>query len=353
MHALQIIAGASAREKLLADGIRQQDFNVLVGASGGPKWFSLYGLDQYLFGEFFRRRQIPLHLIGSSAGAWRFACFAQQNPVAASRRFAEAYRDVSFAPRASVKQVTATCRGILDAAIPDQAAVEQILSNPVIKLNLMVARARGLCATRLPVLQPLSLLMAATANAMHRNHLGLFFERVLFHAPDEKPPFYAINDLPTHRVPLSHDNLRDAVMASGSIPMVLDPVRNISGAGDGNYYDGGVTDYHFDIPFCDQGLVLYPHFYPTITPGWFDKALSWRRGTASNFDNVVLLCPSPLWVQSLPFGKIPDRKDFDKFDTRTRIDYWRTVQRRSHELAREFAELVNGQRELEPYLADV
>lgn len=350
VHALQLVAGPTARRHLLSHGIRQQDFEVMVGASGGPKWFALYGLDQYLFGEFFHRRRTPLHLIGSSAGAWRFACFAQQQPVAASQRFANAYRDVDFADNASISDVTRTCQGILDAAIPDDAAVTQILTNPVIKLNLIVARARGICATRQPFLQLLSLLLAASANALHRNHLGAFFERVLFHAPDERPPFHAINDLPTHRVALTRDNLRDAIMASGSIPLVLDPVRDIHGAGPGNYYDGGVTDYHFDIPFCDQGLVLYPHFYPTITPGWFDKALRWRRGTARHFDNVLLLCPSPAWVASLPHGKIPDRKDFDRLAPSQRIDNWRTVQQRSHELADEFSQLVSGERDICQYL---
>ena len=67
--------------------------------------------------------------------------------------------------------------------------------------------------------------------------------------------------LPTQHVLLTKDNLRQAVLASGSIPMVLNPVENIAGAGRGLYYDGGVTDYHFDLSFSDSGLVLYPHFY--------------------------------------------------------------------------------------------
>jgi hypothetical protein len=131
-------------------------------------------------------------------------------------------------------------------------------------------------------------------------------------------------------------------MASGSIPLALNGVANIHGAGPGMYYDGGVTDYHFDIPFSAKGLVLYPHFYSTITPGWFDKALKWRRGSPANFDNVIILCPSPEWVASLPFGKIPDRKDFVQLDDKTRIQYWAETMKRSSELADELHELVHG-----------
>ncbi len=77
---------------------------------------------------------------------------------------------------------------------------------------------------------------------------------------------------------------------------------------------------------------MYPHFYPYLTPGWFDKALKWRKANPAHLHNVVLLCPSPSWVQSLPYGKIPDRNDF-KLPDSTRINYWQTVIQRSEELA--------------------
>ena len=44
------------------------------------------------------------------------------------------------------------------------------------------------------------------------------------------------------------------------------------------HWDGGVLDYHLDLDFGPtDGLILYPHFYDHIVPGWFDKALRWRR----------------------------------------------------------------------------
>lgn len=351
MRALRLVAGPRAAQHLREHGLRQQDVSVLVGASGGPKWFCLYGLDQYLFGDFFRDRQTPLHLIGSSAGAWRFACFAQRDPVAASRRFAEAYHSARFPAKASVHDITRISRGILDVAVPDADTAQSILDNPVIKLNLVVARARGPLGTDNQAALAAGLLVAASANAVHRRSLGNFFERVLFHAPDSTPPFHHINDLPTRRVPLSADNLREAIMASGSIPLALSAVRDIPGAGPGRYYDGGVTDYHFDIPFSDDGLVLYPHFYPHITPGWFDKAIKWRRANPRHYDNVLILCPSDEWVASLPGGKIPDRKDFGRMDDDTRIRIWREVLDRSQELAEELQALVDGRASFDAAMA--
>jgi len=65
-------------------------------------------------------------------------------------------------------------------------------------------------------------------------------------------------------------------------------------------------------------LILYylsfdslPPFYPYIKPGWFDKRLPGRATKGELLDRVVLICPSPLFVQCLPHGRIPDRSDFN------------------------------------------
>ncbi len=231
---------------------------------------------------------------------------------------------------------------LLDAAVPTPEQVRHILDNPTIRLNFIVNRARPLAAARSRWLQAAGLGLAASANLVHRRALGGFFERVLFHTDGDKPSFHDVNDLPTRRVPLSQDNLRAALLASGSIPMVLNAVEDIPGAGPGRYYDGGVTDYHFDMPFSDQGLVLYPHFYPRITPGWFDKALRWRRPRAAHYDNVVLVCPTDAWVASLPGGRIPDRRDFERFSDDERESRWQVAIERSQELVRDFRAFADG-----------
>ena len=193
------------------------------------------------------------------------------------------------------------------------------------------------------------LAMTALANSVNRKLLGFFFERTVFHR-DNRSPIDYLTDLPTASVRLDEQNLYDAVLASGSIPMVLDAVENISGANGGRYFDGGVTDYHFALPFESKGLVLFPHFYPHSVPGWFDKALPWRKQRQPAGSNVLMICPSDEWVASLPFGKIPDRHDFATMDDHQRTQYWDTVVNRSHELSEERNQLISGPRSWSDYL---
>ena len=89
-------------------------FNTFLGASGGPKWFTLFGLDKYLFGEFFKDRTIPLNLLGSSAGAFRAACFAQNDPVAAISRLAKSYSETRYSSnKAKPEEITTKARELL------------------------------------------------------------------------------------------------------------------------------------------------------------------------------------------------------------------------------------------------
>ena len=68
---IDIYAGKTALKTLQAEGFKPDLFTSFLGASGGPKWFSLFGLDKYIFGEFFKNRNAPLNIIGSSAGSFR------------------------------------------------------------------------------------------------------------------------------------------------------------------------------------------------------------------------------------------------------------------------------------------
>ncbi|MBN8444570.1 MAG: patatin-like phospholipase family protein [Gammaproteobacteria bacterium] len=334
---IQVLAGKRAYSYIQQHDIQADDISMLVGASGGPKWFCLFGLDQYLTSTFFKGRQAPLELIGSSAGSWRFACYAQQDAAAASRRFCDAYRTISYPKGSSIAKVTEISATVLDAVFPTTGNVQEVIENPIFRLNFVVARPKRWLHTEKNLAQLAGLTLAAGANLVHRRSLAAFYERLIFQQQPEQSVFSAIRDLPTRHIKLSPDNLKQALLASGSIPLVLDPVNYIDGAGDGPFIDGGITDYHFDWPFPTSGLVLYPHFYPKVSPGWFDKGLKWRRPGAGNYDNVIMLCPSESWVKSLPFGKIPDRKDFSQLTDEKRFQYWQEVTERSFELAEDFA----------------
>lgn len=332
---LQVIAGSQAYERIQQHGLNAQDVQMLVGASGGPKWFSLFGLDQYLLQSFFKDRKKPLELLGSSAGAWRFACYAQTDGAAASQRFCDAYRTLCYPLHAPTAEVTAISKTVLDAVFPTAAHISQVVSNDRFRLNFIVAQKKGrpLAPSRIGQLGQIT--SAAAANLLHRPWLGRFYQRVLF--AQKNSTLLAPEDLPTLRTPLTTANLQTALLASGSIPLVLDPVTEIAGMQPGQFIDGGLTDYHFAWPFQSEGLVLFPHFYPHASPGWFDKSLPWRRATPQQFRQVAMLCPTADWVASLPYGKIPDRTDFSKLPDPHRIQYWQEVTERSFELAEDLA----------------
>lgn len=330
MSTLRVLAGATAFEHLQQHGLRQQDIHLVLGASGGPKWFCLFGLDQYLFGEFFKDRSTPLSLVGSSAGAWRFACVAQQNPAAATARFAKAYSSLCFPAKAGIDQITSTSAAVLDQVFPDDEAILQVLNNSVMQLNFIAAREVYVRKSERKTAQLRRLLLAAGANLLKPALLQKFYTRVVMqnhHNPG------LLHQVQHEAYPLTIDNFKTSLLASGSIPMVMHPVRDPIGLPKGLYMDGGLLDYHLSLPYQQDGLILYPHFYPYLIPGWFDKSLPWRRAKAPQMDKMILLCPAESWVKSLPYGKIPDRKDFDKLTDAQRLEYWAIVLERSKELA--------------------
>ena len=347
---LSIYAGPTAYGEIQENGIRPQLFNTVIGASGGPKWFVLYGLDRYLYGEFFKSRCAPLNLIGSSAGGWRLSCLAQSDPVSAIERLGHYYSRERYSARPGVEEVTEKAQILIKNVLGNSGAA-QIAANSVFRLRLFADRSKWLTSSENRVLLTAGLALCALTNGVSRESPGWFFDRVVFYGgltQSEVTKLEGLTDLPTHHVRLHEANVLKALLATGAIPLALGGVRNIESAPRGIYRDGGIMDYHFNIPFHHgKALVLYPHFYSHIIPGWFDKVLPWRfhgkgyRAFPANYHNVLLLCPSREFVRSLPFGKIPDRGDFANMDYDTRFDYWQTVMDRSQELADEFKELVN------------
>ncbi|AZZ95089.1 patatin-like phospholipase family protein [Hahella sp. KA22] len=348
--ALTLIAGPKALQHIRNRGLKANDFNLLAGASGGPKWFILFGLDKYLSGEFFKDRSTPLHTLGSSAGAWRMACFAQNDPVAAITRLAEHYSQERYSDKPDVAEITAKARLMVQTTLGANGAAE-VAAHPSIRTHILADRCRGPAASEKVWLQLFGLALAAGANTLSRRALGLFFERVLFHTGAE--PALQLKDLPTRTAPLHAQNLEQALMASGAIPLVLSGVSGITDAPKGVYRDGGILDYHFDLPFNQsQGLVLYPHFSQQVTPGWLDKKLPYRRVDPRHYDNVLMLAPSRDLVAKLPYGKISDRNDFKHLDADSRLKYWRTVLQEGERMADALHEMVatgKGLDDIQPF----
>ena len=320
---IELYAGKTALRTIHEQGFSQNLFTSFLGASGGPKWFSLYGLDKYLFGDFFKDRTQELNLIGSSAGAFRSACFAQANPVAAIERFASHYCATIYPEKPKPRDITDKAE-ILLRDVVSEFGVDEILNNPVFKAHFIVAKAKGFVQYENTMLQGLGLAKSYVGNRINRKHLKSQFERFVFHHPHSEFTLQDPDNIPTQHVSLSESNLMPALLASGSIPMVMAGIQDIPGAPLGMYRDGGVIDYHFDFEIQNKGLCLYPHFNPTLKPGWFDKS-SKRVARSEHYDRTVLICPSKEFINALPYGKIPDRNDFVDLDVATRQKYWNTV----------------------------
>jgi len=329
---LRLIAGPEAAARIRAEGLHEEMFDIVAAASGGAKWLALTRLDQALFDHWFRNRTRPLHLVGSSIGTWRFACLAQTDPVAACKRFEQAYLDYAVEPPVTSAELTDHCREFL-SVIFGQNGGTAMLDHPFMRASILAVRGRGVISPGSKLGLGLGMVAAGLANAVSRRSLGLFFERTVLHDRRTPPPFSLTVPFPTQAVALTADNLLPGLLASSAVPFVFDGVADLAGARPGLYLDGGIIDYHLDIDWQAPGLVLYPHFGARLVPGWFDKALRWRWPGATSLSRTLLICPSDDFIGRLPHGKIPDRGDFTRLPTAERQRYWRYVVAETDRLA--------------------
>ena len=333
-------AGAGALNSVKTHGFDASTVGTIAGASGGAKWLVLSRLDKAVLTSLVPKLKGPVHLIGTSIGAWRFACYAQSDPLAAIDRFETAYIEQSYSDAPDIHEITARSREIIDVVL-GQNGTHEVLNHPLFRTHIMAVRSRNMTASENKWILGLGLVTAAILNLLSRKSLGLFFERALFFDPRERPPFYDATGFPLQRVALNPDNLADAVVATGSIPLVLSGVADIAGASPGVYRDGGIIDYHHDLPHsAEQKLTLFPHFYGHRVPGWFDKKLRWRRPQAEHVDRTILISPSDDFVARLPNGKIPERQDFLTYSPEERVAAWRACVTACDELADEFSEVI-------------
>ena len=339
---LVVRAGPAALRHLERDGLAPEHVRMLVGASGGAKWLSLVGLDHALVRRILPGLTGTVHLLGSSIGTWRFACYANADPAAALRRFERAYIDQTYSRRPDAGEITTVGRRMIRSLL-GESGVAHALAHPVLRMHLMTVRAHHLTASESAPVLATGLTLAMLANRIGRRHLRHFFSRALVSDPRAEGPFHAADDFPMERIELTQGNFEDAVLASSAIPFVMHSVRGLGADPRGVYRDGGIIDYHFDVPLStDEGITLYPHFYPYLTPGWFDKSLN-RQPRSHFLDRVILLAPSAQFVAGLPHARIPDRGDFKRLEADERIRAWRQVVAETERLGEAFEQHLDRQ----------
>ena len=336
---LTIRAGRRALDLIRRHGLDPAAIEIVPGAAGGPKALGIAGLDRALFGEWLPRARRTRHLVGASIGAWRFAAACCNDSARALERFAELYTEQRYPPRPSAAFVSRSARAMLAELFAGREA--EILGCGDYRLHILAVRGRWPLARDSSFATPFGFGMAALANAVGRRHLARFIDRTVFSDSREALPFLGtvFDAFRTHRVHLDRENLAEVLVASASIPMILEGVANIPRAPSGTYWDGGIIDYHLHLPYNRaKGLVLYPHFVDRIVPGWLDKAMPWRHARGEWLDNVVLVAPSREYVAALPHGKLPDRSDFKRFagDDAARVRDWRAAIAESERLGEAF-----------------
>lgn len=339
---LRVIAGPGAAAKIRRDGLAADQVRAVFGASGAAKWLGICGLDQAVFGNWLKGAQQEILLYGTSVGAFKLAAACRADAHAALQDLADAYITQSYPDGAGADAIDRESGKILHRIFGDGKA-EEILSHPTFRYSCGTVLLNGMMVNPVKSLQYLGGAQAMLVNALGRNaHKGTM-QRVIFSDPRANFPFASKDAYGAHEVDLTPDSIAQVVKASGSIPIMMHPVPDLPGGPQGAYVDGGVVDYH-PVPgwfWNDPGLILYPHFYPFLKSGWFDKYYK-REASADLLDNVVLLAPSDDFLATLELKRIPDRKDFKLFQKNDaqRQAMWRDAVDKSVLLGDAFLELA-------------
>ncbi|GAA5018306.1 hypothetical protein GCM10023206_31730 [Acinetobacter puyangensis] len=348
--ALTIRAGHLAQQLIRQEGLQAQQVDIIPGAAGGPKGIGLQGLDHAIFGEFLPQAPRRRAVIGSSIGSWRFSSILAWGVKEGTQRLADLYTHLEFYKGMKYPEVSQVCEDMLSQLIGGKE--QEIVQHPDYHLTVLAVKSQHIFNSdkRLPLIASAAGIIAT--NVIARRYSGLFMQRVVAQPKDDL--HLVLNgkkDFKTIYQDLTPHNLHGWLIASGSIPGVMAGVRHIPDAPEGCYRDGGLIDYHLDLPYPSKGIVLYPHFCDSITPSWFDKGLFWRKANPHYQARTLLMSPSRAYLDALPLKRLPDRKDFVELmnDPQKRIKIWNQCVAESQRLGDDFLERLEKQ-DFEQYL---
>lgn len=345
MDDIIIKAGENVYTMIQDGGFSVDKITTYVGPGVGPRWLVASGFDITLLeNEILGRRQ-PVLLAGSSAGALRFAAWLQPEALESYHRLMEGYISTSYNRKHTSETILESVHAIVNSYIENDA-IPFALANKNYRLAVITARARNVAASEITLIQQLSLACSFLCNAVNRSWLSWFFERVIFYNGPLSPRFFLRDDFRGTGIRLNDANFKHALLASSAIPLVVAGVKNIYGAPNGVYRDGGVMDYHLNQNYAekkDDVTLLFNH-QERIIPGWLDKKLKYRELENDVLKNVLMIYPSQEFIQKLPGGKIPDREDFKIFidnPTERIKNWWRAVDL-AQPLGEQFLELIES-----------
>lgn len=341
----RIKAGQSAINHIKQNGLSPHDIRVIPAAAGGPKWIILHALDKYLTQKWFTDPNRELHLVGASAGAWRMMCYAVDDPTTALDRFLQSYVEQSYPTWPTGQEVSDKMEQIIRYSLGDDG-IDQILSSSAKSLHIITSETNF--KQKEGSVYKTQFAQIALKNMLSRSLLNSHLKRVVFTNDIKTKDLFVPDEISSRFELLDQNSIIKALKATGSIPMLMNPVTDIAAEGK-MLWDGALVDYHIGLQYHSTGLIFYPHFANRIIPGWFDKFVPWRKATRAVTDKMIMIYPSPNFVASLPDQKIPDRKDFEThFDqNQKRVANWYEVAKRGEEIAEEFDGLWRSGRLIE------
>lgn len=336
-------AGQKARTQILQHGLTADSLAAFGAPAGGPKFIIQSHLDRFLFSQWLPQRKQALPAFGSSIGAFRLLAAAHPDPAAAAERLYQAYCRQHYASKPSAADITREVNTILHAVLQADD-IEHILHHPWLQLNLLTTRCLGLAAARQPVWQAIGFALAYASNLRARHRLATRFERCVFQNHTAAAAILAKDAFHTHTARLTRDNLAPVTLASGTIPLLMETVRDIPHGPAGAHIDGGMVDYHMDLPLreptTDAGILFIPHYEQRVVSGWFDKRLKQRQ--PSHSERMLVLSPAPEVIAKLPGAKIPCRQDFKIYHGRDklRLAAWQAALTVSEDISGAFQQLL-------------
>ena len=340
---LKFYAGEKAMEIIRDEGLKKERILALAGAAGGPKWLILYGIDRVL-PSWLKGGSSPRFLIGSSIGAWRLSAWCHRDPIRAVDHFHSVYLSQVYSPKPSPGEIHNETVRIM-AEYLDDTGMREILSNRHYRLAVLAVACSGMIISPARWKVKLGMAGAFILNILGRGFLLSRYRQTMFYDPRDNSPFFNHHRI-VDRVPLTEENLFDVLKASGTIPLVNPPasIRNLD---DRLFLDGGILDYHMNVPY-DEGshIILFPHYTGTVIPGWFDKMKPWTGAQKDLLKNTVMISPSEDFVKKLSMGKIPGRDDLKIFrgNNGERRTYWKEVSSASISLGEELIETIESGR---------
>ncbi|HLA28761.1 MAG TPA: hypothetical protein VJZ49_12800, partial [Syntrophales bacterium] len=297
MNNIRIKAGKDIYGIIKDNGFSLEMITAYFAPASGPRWLVASGFDLTLLDKGLLGKNKPLLLVGSSAGAFRFAAWLQPEAADSYRKLMEAYISMPFRRKDTPARVLKTLSDVINSYL-EYDALPFALNEKRYQLAVITARARNLVASEVKMIQRLGLGICFLMNWLDRSYLHNFVERVIFYTGAKPPDFCFRKGFLGRYVALNEANFRHAVLASGAIPLVIAGVRDIYGAPAGVYRDGGLIDYHLTERYgSKQGeATLFFHHQERIIPGWLDKRRTSRKPEGDSLGNVLMVYPSPEFV---------------------------------------------------------